>query len=66
MLNVVSTANVKLEECNTNQQILSNNLSIVNRCVDFVKCVLYTSSDTVLFYTKEYVQIFILHITYSI
>lgn len=53
MLSAIEKANFKLEECEKNRKSLKRNLNIIDHCLKFVKCVLFTSSDPVLFYTKD-------------
>ncbi|XP_014290702.1 transcription intermediary factor 1-beta [Halyomorpha halys] len=53
MLTAIDKANKKLEDCELNRRVITKNLELLQHCLKFVKLVLYSSSDAVLFYTKD-------------
>lgn len=53
MLTAIDKANKKLEDCEINKSVIQKNLELLQHCLKFVKLVLYSSSDAVLFYTKD-------------
>ena len=53
MVTALTKTNQKLSECNVGRTELQKDLSSLKLCLTFVKSVLYKSSDSVIFYTKE-------------
>lgn len=53
MITAVTKTNEKLAECNNGRTELQKDLRSLKLCLTFVKSVLYKSSDSVIFYTKE-------------